>query len=108
MPGTLGKAHGSGDPMIYSTAPGDSVGISVAVGDLDGDGIDDLLADAPLENTGDLTYFGLCSGDVAGLSVAAADLNGDRRKNLALGALQADRRDDSSPDAGEFYVILQQ
>ncbi|MFQ5474101.1 MAG: FG-GAP repeat protein, partial [Dehalococcoidia bacterium] len=112
-----------------------SLGFSVATGDLDGDGIDDILAGAPLadgcnngsadagdvyvisgrdtvpesialDNAGDLTYFGGGAGDVAGFSVTAADFDGDGRKDLVIGALQADGPDDSRPDAGEVYVIL--
>ena len=136
LPRSVDLKEGSSDLMIHSTNPGDSLGFSVAVADLNGDGIDDILAGAPLadgcdngainagdvyvilgretvpesialDNAGDLTYFGASADDVAGFSVAAADFNGDGREDLVIGALQADGPDDSRPDAGEVYVILQ-
>ena len=124
------------DLMIHSTNPDDSLGFSVAVGDIDGNGIDDILAGAPfadgcanqrpnagdvyviagrrtvpasitVDNAGDQTYFGISAGDTAGFSLASADFDGDRRQDLVIGALQADGPNDDRPDAGEVYVILQ-
>ena len=123
-------ADGAADPS------GDQMGMALAAGDLNGDGIDDLLvsayrADGPgntrfdageayvimgshsLGGTIDLavtspllTILGADASDNFGSSVAAGDFNGDGIDDLLLGAWLAKSVGDSRWEAGEAYVIL--
>ena len=102
---------------ISSTVKGDGAGASIAIGDLNGDGIDDLIVNSRSADVGDIdnageTYviFGpleTSEGEIKVLadvtlqgdtekdrasesSVAIGDLNGDGINELIVGAMQAD------------------
>ena len=102
---------------ISSTRKGDGAGAAVAIGDVSGDGIDDLIvnarsADLPgIENAGetyilfgpldtlegelkdlaDVTFQGNSKRDSASEgSIAVGDLNGDGTNDLVLGSSQSD------------------
>ncbi len=99
-------------------------GTSVAAGDLDGDGVDDVVigapyvalgkgtayvvagpvpADLPL-NAGEGVWSGLVVGDAAGTSVAVpGDVDGDGRHDLLVGAPGSSRGADGG---GTAYVIV--
>jgi hypothetical protein len=123
------------DVQIASGDPNDSLGFSVAQGDVNGDGISDVLTGAPvadgcdnervdagdafavlgrddwpegitLKGAGDLTFLGSEEGDELGFSIAAGDFNGDGVADVMLGALQADGPDNGRPDSGELYIIM--
>lgn len=112
---------------------GDSFGFSVAgIGDLDGDGVPDIIAGAPDDNDGGLDrgavwvlflnqdgtvrafqkisqtkggFVGsLVNGDHFGQSVASlGDLDGDGLPEIAVGA---HGNDDGAPDAGGLWIIF--
>jgi hypothetical protein len=114
-----------------STGSGAQAGHAVArAGDVDGDGIDDLLVGAPgaaggagavtvVAGDGDAqlswtagqplddgttTLTGEAAGDEAGSSVAGAgDVDGDGIDDLLVGAPGNDERDE---DAGQVYLVL--
>jgi hypothetical protein len=110
---------------IRGGAPNESVGWSVApVGDVNGDGHDDLLVGAPSrgdENPGaaylfygpvtaanlsladaDVTILGESGGDRAGWSVDGGDVDGDGYADIVVGA---PFNDEGGTDAGAVYVL---
>ncbi len=135
LPSSTDLLKGQSDSIIIGTNPGDSFGFSVATGDLNADGIADILSGAPiadgcneaqtdagdayavfgrdplpsaiyLKNRGDLTFLGAEPGDAVGFSVATGDFNGDGKVDAIIGALQADGPGNERQDAGEAYIVL--
>ena len=129
LPPTIDLAAQGGDTMIHGADAQDLAGFSVAVADVSGDGVGDVVlgslgaagpdnaregagevhvvfgADAPLTTTDlaageqDVTVYGAEVGDGLGEIVAAGDLNGDGPAELVLPAPFA------SQAAGETYII---
>jgi ribosomal protein S6E (S10) len=121
---------------IYGAGINDFSGRSVAIGDVNDDGIDDIIigassADGPsaridcgaiyvifgstslstprdLSNPGhyNVVVYGAEAGDHAGESVAAGDIDGDGDDDLIIGATEADGPGNSIAGCGEVYVIL--
>lgn len=88
--------------------PGEQFGSSLASGDFNGDGYDDLVASSPFFSIGDKTwngsvriifggsnlnsdvvFLGQFSGDQFGTSLAVGDYNNDNYDDLAVGAYNA-------------------
>src|SRR5262249_25435162 len=111
-----------------SSAKGGGAGSSVAIGDLDGDGIDDLVIGAPSDNgfgqvhiffgrfnpketidlankAADVTIRGEALDDQFGSSLAIGDINGDGKADLIIGAPTADASR-NAPDSGKVYAIF--
>jgi hypothetical protein len=134
LPPSLDLAREFSDVMIFGGVPIGAVGFSVAAGEVNGDGIADILTGAPiggscgdarpgggsayavfgreqwpeavrLQGAGDLTFLGAEEGDALGFSVAMADYNGDGLDDIVLGALLAGGPDNERPEAGEMYII---
>jgi len=128
-------AKGHQDVAIYGAREGDQAGRSLAAGDFDGDGIDDLAIGAPFADGQDgdrdeagavylvrgspiiaaeidlaeadaaLVIRGADTGDNAGYAVRAADVTGDGVDDVLFSAIRADGPDNTRPDAGEVYVV---
>ncbi|MFZ5479523.1 MAG: FG-GAP-like repeat-containing protein [Myxococcota bacterium] len=112
--------------FVVGEHPGDFAGANVAAADVDGDGVDDLLVSAWLEDAGgedagaaylllgrvdatvsladaDAKLVGETAGDFAGSPCdARADLTGDGTPDLVLGAWL---NDTGGADAGSVYVV---
>jgi len=129
-------AESQQDITIFGADSGDTSGFAVAAGDVNGDGIDDilvgaLLADGPgneRPNAGeayvvfgsptlaptidialgeqDLTLLGAEQGDRLGASLASGDANGDGVQDILLGSFLADGPDNARYQGGEAYLIL--
>ena len=121
----------SADMFILGIEAGDQSGVDVAVGDLDNDGVGDLVIGAKGGDPGgkvdagetyvlfgplsagtidlrtvdpDVTITGIAAGDFLGQGVAVGDINGDGVDDLLMGALLADPGDKT--DAGQTHVIF--
>lgn len=137
--GTFGKSINIGknqqDVTILGAEALDNMGKAIAVGDVTGDGIADIIIGADdadgsgnsRPNSGEVyivrgsrslaatidlagggamaTIFGAEAGDDIGTAVAAADVNGDGRADVIIGADDASGPGNTRPGAGEAYVV---
>ncbi len=121
--------------IMYGARPDDLIGLGQAAGDINGDGIQDLIEGAyksnslsnlqtaagrvhivfgrtswpatiDLETADDVTIWGTKTNDFLGSNQFADDINGDGTADLFVGAPFADGQNDSRMDAGDVNVFF--
>lgn len=125
----------SPDVRILGANAEDQIGISLAKGDINHDGVEDVVIGAPFTDgpnndrtdagetyviygnfhlpatidlaatSADVTVYGADAQDELGLSVSAGDVNGDKTQDLLIGAPFASGIDKLKGYSGEAYVI---
>ena len=106
-------------------------GTSIASGDIDGDGRDDIMVGIPTytgqngagavlvyfardldeffpfqgTSDADMIIYGVDSGDRFGTTIATGDMDGDGRDELLISASDADGSGDSRRSSGEVYIL---
>lgn len=134
-PATIDLTEGAQDVTILGAEAGDRLAETVAVGEVNGDGVDDLIISATfasgpengrpkagevhiffggeIKGTYDLalrqsavTILGLDEGDQIGHSAAVGDFDGDGIGDMLLGAVSADGPGNGRDLAGEAYLVL--
>jgi hypothetical protein len=119
------------DITIYGAKTGDTSGYTVASGDINGDGKDDILITSRYAPSGSgngtikviygdtranlgnqidllnspLTIYGVEPLDYAGSALATGDINGDNKDDIIIGAEMAKGPGNSRTNCGEAYVI---
>ena len=132
LPSAVDIAEEKQNVTLIGSHPNIIFGHSLASGDINGDGLGDVLVGAPVANDREkageilvflglaewpatvdaalaqhaMTILGVDADDELGFSVASGDVNGDGIDDIIGGALLADGPDNARPDAGEVYVIF--
>lgn len=121
----IDRIAGDADGAMVGEQPFDQLGTAIAGGDIDGDGLSDVVVGSPFHDLGaddagavylalgpatvdmnapDAKITGDGIGDHAGTSVAVlGDVDGDGFDDLAIGA---PGRDEGGEDAGAAYVLF--
>jgi hypothetical protein len=120
-----GPVQAAASLVLQGASAGASLGHSLAAGDVDGDGLSELLAGAPGTENGaggaylwtgaDLAaevtlpahvFLPLGTEDRLGRAVAMADHNGDGHADVILGGPRANLADDSQSFYGAIWIFL--
>ncbi len=135
LSGDRDTAEGQFDAALFGAEELDEVGDTVASGDVNGDGIDDVIvtaeaADGPDNARGtagevyvlygssdlhgrlsvaggdqDVTILGAEPNDTLGFSLASGDIDGDGLDDVIMGARLADGPDNTIAEAGEIIIV---
>jgi hypothetical protein len=128
-------AAGEQDVTIYGADAGDDAGRAIAAGDVNGDGIDDIVIGSPtgdgpdgsrpeagevrvvfgaadlpevidLADGGGVTIYGAEPEDFAGFALATADVSGDGVADIVISSFWADGPANGRELGGEVYVVF--
>ncbi|MGQ9602118.1 MAG: PKD domain-containing protein [Candidatus Bipolaricaulia bacterium] len=135
-PSSIDLAEKSAEMTIFGGAAGDRLGVALASGDFNGDGVDDLAigafaGDGPEGKRAsagnvyllfgdhnppamidlalkapDVAIFGPDTGDNLGVSLAAEDVDQDGKADLLIGAPGGDGPQNGRRNAGEAYLLF--
>jgi hypothetical protein len=135
LEGTVDIAQGQQDLTIAGASEGDFLGYALTAGDINGDGIDDIVTAAAAANPDaertlageayvilgsrdlggrvevaqgqqDFTILGADADDLLANFAATGDVNGDGKDDILLGIQQGDGPNNERKDGGEAYIIL--
>lgn len=136
LPRTIDLARRNADFTLYGRNELDQLGNALVIGDVNGDGFDDLIvaahqADGPgngRNNSGevyiifgqatlpaslelakkspDVHIYGANPGDALGVSLALGDVDGDGTLDVVIGAPGHDGVKNARPDAGAVYLLF--
>lgn len=134
LPGVVDVAEQEQDLRFKGTNERDGFGQAVAIGDVNGDGVPDVVVTAPLveaaggsrEDGGaayvffgpiptggllfaadaDVVVSAAQAGDRLGWVLAVGDVNGDAIGDVLIGAADADGPNEIRPFAGELYIVF--
>ncbi len=132
-PPTIDLAQGGAALTVYGEASGNNLGFTVAAGDVNGDGTDDILVGARFASTDvrgavgkayvifggtslrslvdtaadqqDVTVVGVDTGDLLTAALASGDVDADGFSDLILGAAGGSGPGEDRHSAGEVYVV---
>ncbi len=133
--GVSAASETQGRMTIFGAGDNDYTGFSVASGDVNGDGLDDVIigafrANGPdnqrkfagrvyvvfgpadiygtvdLASQADVVIYGADARDYAGSAVATGDVNGDGYDDIIIAAEWADGPDNRRVECGEIYVVF--
>jgi hypothetical protein len=134
-PAAIDLSAASVNTVIYGVDDGDQLGHAASSADVDGDGLADILltavsADGPVNTVdlageaalvygskltaevdvaagaADVLIYGADETDRLGRSAATGDIDGDGHADLLIGAPGGAGPDETTPAAGEIYVLL--
>jgi hypothetical protein len=134
LPGSVADlAITSPDITVYGAAADDRLAEGVAAGDVNGDGLDDIIVPAPFasnlagiddsgrtyvlpsplptsidlaDHTPQATIYGVDEGDQLGHMTVSGDIDGDGADDILLTAVSADGPENSADLAGEAAIVL--
>jgi hypothetical protein len=132
-PSSIDLAQGDAALTVLGEASGNHLGFTVAAGDVNGDGTDDVLVGARFASsdvrgaagkayvifggadldstvdtaTGqqDVTVVGIDTGDLLTVALATGDVDGDGVSDIIMGATGASGPEEDRHQAGEVYVL---
>ena len=129
LPDAVDIAAGEHDLTVYGEVEDGNLGFSVAAGDVNSDGINDILVGAPFADTSGAVYVVFGTSDLSGTidiaadqqhltisgpggtaffgdSLAIGDVNGDGENDIIIGSTFASDQERGASQVGAVYVVF--
>ncbi len=129
LPDAVDIAAGEHDLTVYGGVEDGNLGFSVAAGDVNSDGVDDILVGAPFADTSGAVYVVFGTSDLSGTidiaadqqhltisgpggtaffgdSLAIGDVNGDGENDIIIGSTFASDQERGASQVGAVYVVF--